>query len=256
MLNLLSSQAAISLENATLYNTLEEKVAERTIALEQEIKERKRAEEAAQSANQAKSSFLANMSHELRSPLNAILGYARILKRQQPVQKQAEIIEQSGQHLLTLINDLLDIARIESGKIELQPQVIDLSKMLQQCVDMMRIRAQTKGVSFRYIASPTLPPYVKVDEKRLREILINLLSNAIKFTPSASKKGEVIFRVLSSQRESSKQTDATGLLSFQIEDNGIGIPKDKLEVIFEPFKQASADNAKAVVPALHKRKQT
>ena len=229
VLNLLSSQAAISLENASLYNTLEEKVLERTAALSQEIEERKRAEEAARAANHAKSAFLANMSHELRTPLNAILGYTEIFRRERKQDKRLEVVERSGQHLLTLIEDVLDYARVEAGKIELIVFDFHLPTFLNDLAEMTRLRAEAKKLSFRLIMPAQLPAYVEADEKRLRQVLLNLLSNAVKFT----ERGQVIFRV-SAQIES---TDC--LLGFEIEDTGCGIGPEHLAQIFKPFEQVS-----------------
>ena len=146
-------------------------------------------------ANQSKSEFLANMSHELRTPLNGILGYTQILQRDPtvtPKQKEGlSIIGQSGSHLLTLINDILDLSKIEAGKFDLSPQDCDLSNFLHDIVEICRIRAQAKHIQFTYQPSHSLPKMVAVDEKRLRQVLLNLLSNAIKFTD----QGSVVFSV-------------------------------------------------------------
>ena len=232
VLNLLSSQAAISIENATLVNTLEEKVASRTHKLSQEIIERKRAEEAAHAANQAKSAFLANMSHELRTPLNAILGYTQIFKRERPEDKRLETVKRSGQHLLTLIEDVLDIAKVEAGKIELYPEVFHLPTFLDHLVEMMTLRAEAKKISFRYHTFGVMPADVRADQKRLRQVLLNLLSNAIKFT----ERGQVIFR-LKITEQASQNGHGSCLVRFEIEDTGCGIAVDKIEEIFKPFSQ-------------------
>ena len=236
VLNLLSSQAAISLENAWLVNTLEEKVQQRTAALWQEIEERKRAEEAAQAANQAKSRFLANMSHELRTPLNAILGYARLLQRGADDTRQLEIIEQSGQHLLTLISDVLDLAKIEAGKIELHPSKFHLPTFLQQIKQMLTLQAHKKGLHFDYqltvaqeLAARSVPTHVVADQKRLRQVLLNLLGNAVKFT----HVGSVRFTVTALD----STTEGTCRLRFEVSDSGIGIGREDLSVIFKSFEQ-------------------
>jgi signal transduction histidine kinase/FixJ family two-component response regulator len=241
VLQLLSAQAAISIENARLYNdledynrTLEAKVAERTLELQaknlqlqQEIHERQRAESAAESANRAKSQFLANMSHELRTPLNGILGYAQILKKEKALSEQQknglDIIHRCGDHLLTLINDILDLSKIEAQKMELYLNDFHFPEFLQAIVAICRIRAEQKGIYLTYETLSTLPKFVRADEKRLRQVLLNLLGNAIKFT----EKGGVTFQV----------SDREGKLRFQVEDTGIGMAAEQLEQIFLPFQQ-------------------
>lgn len=191
------------------------------------------AKEAAEAANQAKSEFLANMSHELRTPLNGVIGYAQILQRtntlNQEDRSRIEVIHQCGSHLLTLINDILDLSKIEAGKVSLLPTDFHLPAFLQGVAEMCRIRAELKGIQFRYQAAAELPIGIRADEKRLRQVLINLLSNAIKFTDA----GRVTFTV-SFARE--------GKIRFEVRDTGIGIPQEKLQLIFQPFEQVS--NAK------------
>jgi signal transduction histidine kinase/CheY-like chemotaxis protein len=212
---------------------LEKRVEERTIELSQ-------AKIAADNANHAKSEFLANMSHELRTPLNGILGYAQILKRDKTsTAKQLqgiEIIYQCGSHLLMLINDVLDISKIEARKLELYPQDFQLDLFLQGVCDICRVRAEQKDIEFHYEIPNTLPLAVHADEKRLRQVLINLLGNAIKFTAA----GSVTFKVGVLEAATPHPT-----MRFQIEDTGVGMTPEQLEKIFQPFEQVGDHNRKA-----------
>ncbi|HEY8099509.1 MAG TPA: PAS domain S-box protein [Burkholderiaceae bacterium] len=190
------------------------------------------AKEKAEVANQAKSTFLTNMSHELRTPLNAILGYAQILaKGTQLSERQKsglDTIRQSGEHLLNLITDLLDLSRIEAGKFELNTHAVNLPVFLHVIGDIIRIRAEQKGLLFQLYLVANLPTAVQVDEKRLRQVLLNLLGNAVKFTD----RGEVSLTVRELQRNEAETT-----LQFEVQDTGPGIPADQLETIFKPFEQ-------------------
>ncbi|HEX7911434.1 MAG TPA: ATP-binding protein [Paraburkholderia sp.] len=188
------------------------------------------AKELADTANQAKSDFLAHMSHEVRTPLNGILGYAQILKRDKSLdQRQADgitVIQRSGEHLLAIINDILDMAKIEAGKVELSLSEIMLARFIHFIAETIRVKAAEKGLTFACEMAPDLPAGVRVDELRLRQVLLNLLSNAIKFTET----GSVRLRVgcLPPER-----------LRFEVQDTGIGIEETHLETIFRPFEQVS-----------------
>ncbi|MGD2180642.1 chemotaxis protein CheB [Lusitaniella coriacea] len=206
-----------------------------------DITEIKTVREKLQYANQAKSTFIANMNHELRTPLNAILGSAHILQNDSQLTESQRnginLIHQSGQHLQTLINDILYLAKIESGKLKLELHDFQFSSFLDDLVAIVRVRAENQGITLKYCPLSSLPNVTHSSEIRLRQVLLNLLSNAIKFT----SKGSVTFTVgyvrdfESNPIENSPQTQDK--IRFQIEDEGIGIPADKLANIFLPFEQ-------------------
>ncbi len=201
-------------------NDLENKVKIRTVDLA-------KARDEALSANKAKSTFLANMSHELRTPLNGILGYTQIMGRDKNLPEKYEagvdIIQRSGEYLLTLINDILDLSKIEADRIELYPTDFNFTNFLQSITEIFEMRAKQKGISFVYKKASNLPEGVCGDEKRLRQILINLLGNAIKFTKEGSFGLTVGYH--------------DNKIRFQIEDTGIGIEQEEIKQIFNPFQQ-------------------
>jgi PAS domain S-box-containing protein len=256
-------EVALEEERKSLARKVEARTAELSEAnqrLQEEIEEReyiqrelRRSKDVAESANSAKSEFLANMSHELRTPLNAILGYTQILKNEGSLtQRQLEgleTIKNSGQHLLNLINEVLDLSKIEAGRLELTPKEIQFSEFLNHIAEMIRIRAEQKGLTFIYEADANLPEGVLADEKKLRQILINLLGNAVKFTEQGSVRFAVMHQAETQTFEeasaaSAEQREVAAVegktlhkIRFQVEDTGIGIEADSVEEIFLPFQQ-------------------
>ncbi|HAX80351.1 MAG TPA: hypothetical protein DCY88_32075, partial [Cyanobacteria bacterium UBA11372] len=198
------------------------------------------AKEAAEVANHAKSEFLANMSHELRTPLNAILGFAQVMQRNSSLSTQdreyLNIIMNSGEHLLGLINDILDMSKIEAGKIKFTETSFDLHRLLASMEEMFCIRATSKGLQLLTECEEVLPQYVQTDEVKLRQVLINLLDNAIKFTES----GQVTLRIKAElvQQKQLRTTDYQ--LVFEIEDTGPGIHPEEIEILFLPFIQSTS----------------
>jgi len=199
---------------------------------------------ASEAANQAKSVFLANMSHELRSPLNAVLGFVQVMTRSHTLPQEhlehLNIIRRSGEHLLTLINQVLDLSKIEAGRITLDPTPVDLHALLHEVHDMFQLRAQEKHLYLLFEQDESVPRYIRTDEVKLRQVLINLLNNAIKFT----QEGGVTVRVGSRQSVvSSGETKTahcplpTAHLFFEIEDTGPGIAPEEMEQVFEAFGQ-------------------
>lgn len=216
-------QQAIDLETKNLL--LDKKNEE----LKEKIQKVELSEKKASEANKAKSTFLANMSHELRTPLNVILGLLQIMQhkkeRETEEKKYLSIMTRNGEQLLGLINDVLSISKIETGKITLIEKPFEPFLLLEDIVSTFATRAKAKNLEFIYEATNNLPQYALADANKLRQVLVNLISNSIKFT----QKGKIILRVNWDK----------DIATFEVEDTGIGIPENELEQIFEPFAQAS-----------------
>lgn len=200
-------------------------------ALRRDNAELDRAKRAAESANAAKTRYLVAVSHEIRSPLNAIYGYAQLLERNDPVSplEAGGVIRQSVDHLTDLVEGLLDISRIESGVLKLRRDVVRLPALFDHVADMFRMQAAAKGLDFTWRVEGRLPPFVRTDEKRLRQILINLLSNAVKYT----QQGGVVLSV----RYRSQ------MATVEVTDTGMGIAPEDMERIFEPFERGASSEA-------------
>jgi signal transduction histidine kinase len=217
---------------------------------EEALRQAKDAAEAAQmeaeEANRAKSIFLANMSHELRTPLNAVLGFSQLMLRRAALSDDQRdslgVIVRSGEHLLALINDVLELSKIEAGRIALKTEDVHLHRLLQGMEEMFRFRANDKALAFHLECAPDVPQYVHLDDGKLRQVLINLLGNAIKFT----EEGQIVLRVKTSGPPALEVVPPPEIkgesvhLCFEVSDTGVGIAPEELENLFQAFVQASA----------------
>ncbi|HEY9602543.1 MAG TPA: response regulator [Allocoleopsis sp.] len=249
-------------EHQLTIRRLSQQLQRRNEQLQQEIQERKKAEQVAEAASQAKSEFLANISHELRTPLNAILGFTQVMSRDPFLtteqQEYLGIINQSGEHLLELINDILELSKIEAGMIALDESSFDLYRLLDNLEAMFQIKAEQKDLDLIFSVPANVPQYIITDEKKLRGCLINLLGNAIKFTQSGSVRLRVSMgsgdEMTTLQRQKDTEISShSGFsapsthqsLRFEVEDTGPGIAPEEIDTIFEAFVQTKVGRKSA-----------
>ncbi len=240
-----NNQANLSLQRINA--ELEQRVLGRTLDLQQSEAKALELAAKAEAASQAKSTFIANMSHELRSPLNAVIGFSQLMMRTSNVPlehyENASIIHRSGEYLLTLINNILDLSKIEAGKTTLNINNFDLDHLLGDIEDMLQLRATDAGLSLIFEQASDLPRYICTDETKLRQVLINLLGNAIKFTNNGSIHLSVTTET-TSETSSETTSDDTCILNFCVRDTGVGIAEEEIGKLFTSFNQAKAGREK------------
>lgn len=222
----IGNQLGVAVQQAELFSQTQQQAAEL-----------QRTAEAANAANRAKSEFLANMSHELRTPLNAILGFTQLMQRDSSLtplhQGYIDIINKSGAHLLALINDVLEMSKIEAGRVSLNEVEFDLPKLVYSLESMLQLKAKSKGLILKFELHSNLPKFIRGDENKLRQVLINLLGNAIKFTP----KGRVTLRISSPKLNSNIESLHQSKVKFEVEDTGPGLSCEDMKDLFQAFQQ-------------------
>ncbi|HEY9649171.1 MAG TPA: ATP-binding protein, partial [Coleofasciculaceae cyanobacterium] len=246
LLESVAAQLGIAIAQANLLQ--QEKQRRRELAAQNHALEKAKLE--AEAANRAKSQFLSKMSHELRTPLNAILGFSQVMARDDFLTTQQldylDIINRSGEHLLGLINDILSMSKIEAGQVTLNENCFNLYDLLHELEQMLQLKVSSKGLTLIFEHSPDLPPYIKTDESKLRQVLINLLGNAIKFTQTGSVtlRASRDRKTVRSQhwriRDNRLSASQPVTLRFEVEDTGFGIAPEELSALFDPFVQTQS----------------
>ncbi len=228
-----SKHVVLSIQDITKRKNAESELEQVNRQLEATIEETNRLAQEAKTANTAKSQFLANMSHEIRTPMNAIIGFTHLLAESELTDEQKEhlnLVKVSGKNLLTLLDDILDLSKIEAGKFDIEIDECSLGQLLNSVESLMQSKAKAEGLNFKIIEEGNLPAQIRTDVTRVRQCLVNLVDNAIKFT----KEGHIYLRV------SLQETGNAPLIRFAVEDTGIGIPQEKQNEIFETFVQADS----------------